>query len=93
MDNVRFYFLTIIVKNLLTELLRTKGSVSSKLFTLRQLIDLFVFGGIYVNNRSYTFPSFKHILFMFLKKVLVVICFRVSSKKVYSISISREFFV
>ena len=35
-------FLAIVVKNLLKELLRTKEPVSSALFTLRQLIDLFL---------------------------------------------------
>ena len=42
MDNVRFYFLVIVVENLSEELLRTKGSVSLALFTLRQLMDLFL---------------------------------------------------
>ena len=32
-----------------------------------ETINGFVFGGIYA-NQFYTFPSFKHILFMFLKK-------------------------
>ena len=35
-------FLAIVLKNLLKELLRTKGSVSLVLFTLRQSIDLFL---------------------------------------------------
>ena len=37
-----FIFLAIVMKNLLKELLRTKGSTSSVLYTLRQLIDLFL---------------------------------------------------
>ena len=35
-------FLAIVVKDLLKELLRAKGSVSSILFTLRQLTDSFL---------------------------------------------------
>ena len=48
MDNARFFFffffffLAIAVKNLLMELFRTKRSVSSVLFLLRQSIDLFL---------------------------------------------------
>ena len=37
-----YIFLAIVVKNLLKELLKLKGFVSSVLFTLRQLIDLFL---------------------------------------------------
>ena len=37
-----YIFLAIAVKNLLKELLKLKGFVSSVLFTLRQLIDLFL---------------------------------------------------
>ena len=40
----------IVMKNLLKELLRTKRSVSSVLFTLEQLYNRFIFGVIYVNN-------------------------------------------
>ena len=83
-------FLAIAVKNLLRNCSK-KGSFFSIVYI--ETINRFVFGGIYFNDRFDTFPSFKHILFMFLEKLLVMICFKISSKNVYAVSTSFEFVV
>ena len=67
-------FRQLFMKNLLKELLRTKGSVSLVSFTLRQLKDLFLVVFILVIDLI-SAQYFKHILFMFLEKKLIVICF------------------
>ena len=39
------------------------------------------------------FTRIKHILFIFLEKNLIAICFRISSKYVYEVSLAFEFVV
>ena len=90
MNNVRFYLFGSVVKNMLKKLLRTKRVYFFGIVYI-ETINRIVFGGIYINNRFYILPRLKHILIMLLEKNLIVICFRISNKNVYEVSIAFEF--
>ena len=64
-------FLAIVVKNLLKGLFIMKGSVSYVLFTLRQLIDLFLV--VFLLIIDFIPSQILGILFMFLEKKLIVL--------------------
>ena len=68
MDNIRFYLFGNCCEKL------TEGTVYNErvcflcvIYT--ETIDRSVFGGVFVNNRFYTFPDFRHTFYVLGKKI------------------------
>ena len=85
-----YFFLAMLWKTCWRNCLEQKGSTSLVLFTLRQLIEVFLVVFMLIID---FFTRLKHILFIFLEKNLIVICFRISSTYVYEVSLAFEFVV
>ena len=88
-DNVRFYFFGNCCEKLVGETAQNKRIRLFDIFYI-ETISRFVFGGIYV---ILCLPKFEAYFVYILGKILVLICFRISRKNVYAVSISFEFVV